>query len=207
MIKLNLTAMTTEEIILKDYLENNASEVLAQKINNGVRIEKDGKTLINKKTLEHFMNEYAPKEAQKQAKQGARSVGIYKDAIFSWLIHYFEEDSIHGILYNLDGTEYISSKPVTAKASQKPAVASKSKTEPALKKVSMFDMINEHKLESFSLDEEEPEKLLEAIAANPNVYVCSTPPTTFSEPDSDGVVEIPKFLLDLFGDKLKAEVA
>ena len=71
MVTLNLTAMTTEEIIIKDYLENNATESLAEKINNGVHTEKDGKTLINKKTLEHFM-EYAGKEAQKQAKQHER---------------------------------------------------------------------------------------------------------------------------------------
>ena len=49
---------------IKDYLENNASQTLADKINNGVQIEKDGKTLINKKDLESFMK-YASQEAQK----------------------------------------------------------------------------------------------------------------------------------------------
>ena len=45
---LNLTATTTEEKVLKEYLEQNASEVLADKINNGVLVEKDGKKLISK---------------------------------------------------------------------------------------------------------------------------------------------------------------
>ena len=43
---LNLTATTTEEKVLKEYLEQNASEVLADKINNGVQVEKDGKKLF-----------------------------------------------------------------------------------------------------------------------------------------------------------------
>jgi len=153
MTKLNLTAMSTEEIILKDYLENNASETLAEKINNGVRIEKDGKTLINKKTLEHFMNDYAHKEAQKQTKQGARCAIVYKDAIFNWLIHYFEEDSIHGMLYNEDGTEY--KPPAPVKKSTTPSKqATTTSTLPPIKKMSLFDLMDEKKLEDFKLDGE-----------------------------------------------------
>ncbi len=44
-------------------MEQNASEVFAEKINNGVRIEKDGKTLINKKDLDGFWA-YACKKAR-----------------------------------------------------------------------------------------------------------------------------------------------
>ena len=66
MIKLDLKAESPELEALKSYLEENVSQVLADKINKGVRIEKDGKTLINKKTLETFMN-YAQGEAQKEA--------------------------------------------------------------------------------------------------------------------------------------------
>ena len=69
MITLNLTAKGTEQELIKKYLEENASETLADKINNGVRIEKDGKTLINKKTLDSFMD-YAHEEAKKQAEKG-----------------------------------------------------------------------------------------------------------------------------------------
>ena len=39
MITLNLTAKNTEQEVVKQYLEENASEMLAEKINNGVAIE------------------------------------------------------------------------------------------------------------------------------------------------------------------------
>ena len=57
MIALNLTAKGAEQEIVKKYLEENAREALAEKINNGVRIEKDGKVLINRKTLDGFIQE------------------------------------------------------------------------------------------------------------------------------------------------------
>ena len=62
-----LEAKTKEQEILKKYLEDNASDVLTDKINNGVKIEKDGKTVINKKTLDTFMK-YATEEAKKLEK-------------------------------------------------------------------------------------------------------------------------------------------
>ena len=49
MITLNLKTETKEQEILKQYLQKNVSEVLADKINNGVKIIKDNKTLTNKK--------------------------------------------------------------------------------------------------------------------------------------------------------------
>ena len=163
MITLNLAAMTADQIVMKDYLENNVSEALAEKINNGVRIEKDGKTLINKKTLENFIDTYAYEQAKKQVKQGAQGVGIYRDAIFNWLITYFEEDSIIGILYNEDGTEYKPPAPkYTSPAPKAATTKAKSSSEPSLKKVSMFDMMNEQKLEDFKIDEPEQAKPPEA---------------------------------------------
>ena len=109
MIKLNLVTNCEEHELIKKYLEENASEILADKINNGVKIVKDGVTLINKKTLEGFMN-FATEEAKKAASKGARSACVRSDVVFGWAIHYFEEDSIEGTLYNEDGTPY--SKPV-----------------------------------------------------------------------------------------------
>ena len=53
MINLNLTANNEAEKRIKEYLENNVSEELANKINNGTSIVKDNKTLINKKTLKN----------------------------------------------------------------------------------------------------------------------------------------------------------
>lgn len=68
MIKLNLETNKKEYEIIKEYLENNVSEELADKINNGVKIVKDNKTLINKKTLDTFM-QYANEEARKYSKR------------------------------------------------------------------------------------------------------------------------------------------
>ena len=109
---LNLDAKTKGERKVKAYLEANASEILAEKINNGVRIQKDGKTLLNRKTLAGFMK-FACDEAKKQAEKGAHSACIDDDVVYGWAVHYFEEDSIEGTLYNEDGTEYKPPKPVT----------------------------------------------------------------------------------------------
>ena len=105
MCNIALETKNKEQEILKAYLEENASETLADKINNGVKIVKDGKTLLNKKTLDGFLN-FASEEARKQAEKGARYTAVEGKVVFGWLIHYFEEDSIEGVLYNEDGTEY-----------------------------------------------------------------------------------------------------
>jgi len=121
MIELNLAAEKPELKVLKTYLENNVSEVLADKINNGVRTEKDGKTLISKKTLETFWK-YAHDEAQKQSEKGARGAHVEDETVFGWMMHYFEEDSLEGVLYNEDGTEYKPPRPVYTPSKTAPAV-------------------------------------------------------------------------------------
>ena len=138
-MKLNLQATTKEEQKVKAYLEANASEVLAEKINNGVRVQKDGKTLINKKTLAGFMK-YACDEAKKQAEKGASAACIDDDTVYGWAVHYFEEDSIEGTLYNEDGTEYKAPVPkVTAKAPAVKAAPPKPQPKPQM---SMFDLLD-----------------------------------------------------------------
>ncbi len=149
---LHLTATTTEEKVLKEYLEQTVSGVLADKINNGVPVEKDGKKLISKKTLAGFM-EYATKEAQKQAVKGARSACLHSDIVFGWAIHYFEEDSILGTLYNEDGTEYKTPKPVPKATPKQPSATTDIPTAPAPKpqpktgQMSMFDQFDEPETE------------------------------------------------------------
>ncbi len=144
MITLNLTAKGTEQELIKKYLEENASETLAEKINNGVHIEKDGKTLINKKTLDGFMK-YATDEARKQAEKGASAACVRSDVVFGWAIHYFEEESIIGMLYNEDGSEYKAPKPVVKKTTTTltttytPPVAKKPESE----QLSLFDFSND----------------------------------------------------------------
>ena len=138
-MKLNLQATTKEEQKVKAYLEANASEVLAEKINNGVKIQKDGKTLLNKKTLAGFLK-FACDEAKKQAEKGASSACIDDDTVYGWAVHYFEEDSIEGTLYNEDGTEYKAPMPkVTAKAPAVKSVPPKPQPKPQM---SMFDLLD-----------------------------------------------------------------
>lgn len=134
-MKLNLEAKTPAEQKVKAYLEQNASEVLARKINEGVKIVKDGKTLLNKKTLAGFLK-FACDEAKKQAEKGAHSACIYDAVVYGWAVHYFEEDSIEGTLCNEDGTEY---KPAVAKPKSVPIYTPpKPKPQPQM---SLFDMI------------------------------------------------------------------
>lgn len=105
MSKFNLATKNAEQDKIKQYLENNASEVLIKKINEGVKIVKDNKSVINKKDLDGFWN-YAIEEARKQVNKNARGAIVEDQIVYSWAIHYFEEDSIEGSLFNEDGTEY-----------------------------------------------------------------------------------------------------
>ena len=148
---LNLTATNRQEEIIKEYLENNASETLAEKINNGIKTEKDGKSLISKKNLSGFFK-YATEEARKLAEKGANSAMVEDPVVFGWAMHYFEEDSILGTLYNEDGTEY---KPVVKKATKPTVTTTPTPYVPPVKKpepqMSLFDMLSpkkeEHKQE------------------------------------------------------------
>lgn len=170
MITLNLTAKGTEQELIKKYLEENASETLAEKINNGVRIEKDGKTLINKKTLEGFMK-YAIDEARKQAEKGASAACVRSDVVFGWAIHYFEEESIIGKLYNEDGSEYKAPKPVVKKTTTAPTTTF---TPPVVKKpeseqLSLFDFSSDTSVDNDTEEtvEEVVEEKVETVVEEP----------------------------------------
>ena len=136
-MKLRLEAKTKEQELVKAYLEENASEILAEKINNGARIVKDGAVLLNKKTLDGFMT-YAADEARKLAEKGARSACIEGKTVCGWAVHYFEEDSIEETLYNTDGTEY-KPKPKTADKPKPVSHAVKPKPEPQLPLFELMD--------------------------------------------------------------------
>lgn len=132
MIKLNLEAKSKAYELIKQYLEENVSETLADKINNGVRITKDNKTLINKKDLNGFW-QFATEEARKTAEKGAKGAAVDDATVYGWAIHYFEEDSIEGKLYNEDGTEYKPTAPKTApKVETKPQTKKSENSQPTL---------------------------------------------------------------------------
>ena len=146
-MRLNLETKTKEQELVKAYLEENASETLAEKINNGTPFEKDEKTLINKKTLDGFMK-YASDEARKLASKGANSACVEDKVVYGWAVHYFEEDSIEGTLFNADGTEY--------KPAPKPTPAQVRKVEakkPEQRQATLFDFMETEKSEPEVNDE------------------------------------------------------
>ena len=147
-MRLNLEATTKEQELIKAYLEENASEILAEKINNGTPFEKDGKTFINRKTLDGFMK-YATDEARKLASKGANSACVEDKVVYGWAVHYFEEDSIEGTLYNEDGTE--------CKPAPKPAPVKVKKTEAKKqdsRQASLFDFMEPQQPEPEAKDDD-----------------------------------------------------
>lgn len=147
-MELNLSAQNKQEELVLKYLQDNASDVLANKINNGTPFEKDGKPLLNKKTLTGFMK-YACDEAKSLAEKGATSACVDDQTVYGWAIHFFEEDSIEGTLYTLDGTEY---KP-TVKRVESNAV--KAKPEPKKQEnvqFSFFDNLTEQEVKEHETD-------------------------------------------------------
>ena len=179
MINLNLITNGSEQIRIKEYLEQNVSETLADKINNGVKITKDNKTLLNKKDLDGFW-EYATEEAKKISKQGARGAYVDDNTVFGWAIHYFEEDSIEGTLFNEDGTEY--KKVVIKNTPQVKIEQPKKKQE---NQTSLFDM-----LDSNTETTKEKEIKKEEFVNIETGELCSTE-TPF---DKDSLIKLCKIL-------------
>ena len=74
MSKLALETKTKEQEMFKAYLEENAGELLIEKINNGVKIQKNGKTLLNmlfyvqRKDISWNLQQKKPKSNFKKAK-------------------------------------------------------------------------------------------------------------------------------------------
>lgn len=152
MIKLNLQAENDCQQSIKDYLEDNVSEILAEKINNGVPVEKDGKTYINRKTLSMFWR-YACERASKEKKEY-----VANETVFGWAIHYFEENDIIGKLYNENGTEY---KPAPPPIQHKPYTppVTPSVQKPVKSQISLFDHMDETEIETDASDLEEQEEI------------------------------------------------
>lgn len=112
MKQLNLKAENPSQELVKNYLEENVSDLLAEKINTG------------KKTLQGCWN-YIVGEAKKKAVSNCAC--IEDKEVYGWAVHYFEEDSI---------AECKSAPPVKtvapkaeAKAEKKPVPEAKPKAE------------------------------------------------------------------------------
>ena len=189
MIALNLIANGNEQIRIKNYLENNVSEILAQKINKGVPYTKDNKEYLNKKDLNGFMK-YACDEARNLAAKDARCACIEDTTVFGWAIHYFEEDEILGNLYNLDGTP-LKQEPPKPKIENKPV--EKKKEEPKQIQLSLFDILNQSQEEQPKVEPiKEPVEIITSDGEITNANV--------KEQDSEKI----KIIQEIFGGNLNA---
>ena len=91
---------------------------------------------------------YASSEARKLALKGANSACVEDKVVYGWAIHYFEEDSIEGTLFNADGTKY--------KPAPKPMPAQVRKVEakkPEQRQAALFDFMEPEKSEPEVNDE------------------------------------------------------
>lgn len=117
---LHLEAKNKNEQILLDYLNQNASAVLKEKINAG------------EKTLSQCWS-YIVSEASKSKENNCAVVD--SDTVFGWAIHFFEEDSI-------EAKQYFASYGVSTTTSKdKPKEKKKAKPQPPqMEQLSLFDM-------------------------------------------------------------------
>ena len=124
---LKLEATTKNEKLILDYLKENASEALKEKINNG------------EKTLSQCWS-YIVSEAQKLAEK-CESCGskveqtacVTSDILFGWAVHFFEEDSIKAEMFKITPPV----KTVTSKPSKPQTPKSQGDQ---LEQLSLFDM-------------------------------------------------------------------
>ena len=177
-MKLNLQTQSKEQEILLAYLEQNASAALAEKINNGIPASKNGTQLVMKKDLTGFMK-YATEEARKAAPKGATSACVEDKTVFSWLMHYFEEDSIEGRYFHPDGTPYTPPKKETKKsAPAKPKENSKPQPKQEAE-LTLFDMLTSATEQEKPIVESKPEPA-ESTFIDPFEGSEDLPPMAFS---------------------------
>ena len=181
-MELNLTAQNKQEELVLKYLQDNASETLANKINNGTPFVKDGNPLLNKKTLSGFMK-YACDEARKLAEKGANSACIDDATVYGWAIHYFEEESIEGTLYTIDGAEY---KPTVKRVESNAVKAKPEQKKQENVQFSFFDNlteqeVKEHETDNSSVDTDENEVIEQNGNDKQKPVASNTPNGTFFE--------------------------
>lgn len=134
-MKINLTANNANEQRVLDYLEVNASDVLAEKINTG------------KKTLKGFFV-YARGEARKTAVNGCACID--DQTVFGWAVHFFEEEEIKEPATPQEPKAVIKATkaaetPVKAKKVDKPTTRTektkKPEDKPVSGQISLFDSL------------------------------------------------------------------
>lgn len=120
-----------QTVLMGEYVEDNASFTLLDKIKSGTTIVKDGVELINKKSLQDVVK-YVFAEARKQAVNNCAMIA--DDEVYGWIIHYLEEESLEGTLFNKDGSKYekkVEKKPEETKTTK--SVSKKAEKKPEKK--------------------------------------------------------------------------
>ena len=178
MPKLNLQSDDFYMSKVIEFLEENASETLADKINNGVFIEKDGKRLLNKKDIDGFDGyTYTLAEKLVAEKKGKQRVRVTNTEVYEWALEYFDDDTIVGTLYNEDGTEYKPPKPVTP---SKPATTYTPPKPQPKPQMSLFELMENN------ANEEKPSENTQDVSQK---AVQSDNPASDEEPCDDAETE------------------
>ncbi len=176
---LTLKTKNGSQECIKKYLEEHASPELAKKINNGVPVQKDGKTVINKKDLDGFWA-YASQKAR-----ATKESYTENEVVFGWAMDYFNDDSIIGTLYTEDGKKYNAPK-TTIQPVPAPTVAEKPKPQKA--QLSFFDELT-------NTAEEQPEIQAEETTAEleekPEIEVATEEETILEVDEETGEILTP----------------
>lgn len=142
-----------EEHIIAIHLKDVIPETVAHKIMNGVHIEKDGKQLINKKSIATFLT-YLCEKMYKDAKNGKKTTQNVKavakegTAILNEAIKYFNDDKIIGELYDENGNLYKKAPELPkeiAQATKTMAVAQQKKEPEKPQQFTLFSLLDETK--------------------------------------------------------------
>ena len=141
-----------EEHIIAIHLKELISDSTAKKIINGVPVQKDGKTLINKKSIKTFltyladeMYKLATEQRHKQPKNGKKNwTALAKDGnfIIERALAYFDDDTIHGELYEENGKLYKAAPAETPKNVVRTVQATTVTRKPEPPKPQQFTLFN-----------------------------------------------------------------
>ena len=106
------------------------------------------KTLLKPERYAHSLG--ASETARKLAEKGANSACVDDATVYGWAIHYFEEESIEGTLYTIDGAEY---KPAPKKVvNSKPATVKPQPQKQQSLQFSLFDKFDENEVKDTKPD-------------------------------------------------------
>ena len=128
-----------------------------------------------------------------------RSACIDDAVVYGWAVHYFEEDSIEGTLYNEDGTEYKKQPSIATKVPAVKYTPPKPQPKPQMSMFNLLDAKPEESDEDEPTDEEIREAAEQIAAEEPPQNVDLETGEILSEEEMrefDGDVEEPDFTDD-----------